>query len=100
MAASQLQVTNNPARSRWEAHVDGFTAFADYTLNGRVVTFPHTVVPPQLEGRGIGSQLARAALDDARSRDLSVVPSCPFFRGFIERHREYEDLVDPAFRRA
>jgi predicted GNAT family acetyltransferase len=40
--------------------------------------------------------LARAALDDARTRGLVVMPFCPFVAGFIERHiEEYADLVAP-----
>ena len=93
----QLQVTNNVAASRWEAAVGGHTAFAEYFVRGNVVTFPHTVVPNELEGRGIASALAKTALDDARTRRLTVIPRCPFFHRYIERHTEYEDLVDPSF---
>ena len=50
-------------------------------------------VDPAFEGRGIGSQLATFALDDARARGLAVVPRCPFFAAFIGRHPEYADLV-------
>ena len=40
--------------------------------------------------------LARAALDDARTRRLVVMPFCPFVAGFIEHHiEEYGDLVAP-----
>lgn len=35
----------------------------------------------------VGSALARSALDDVRSRGLSVVPLCSFVTSWIERHR-------------
>jgi predicted GNAT family acetyltransferase len=35
----------------------------------------------------------QAALDDVRARGGSVVASCPFVRGWIERHQQYADLV-------
>ena len=38
-------------------------------------------------------ELARASLDDARRRELRVLPYCPFIRAFIEGHDEYLDLV-------
>jgi predicted GNAT family acetyltransferase len=38
--------------------------------------------------------LVSFALDDARNRDLKVVPMCSFVRGYIERHPEYQDLLD------
>ena len=47
------------------------------------------------EGQGLGSRLARAALDDARGRGLRVRPLCPFIRGWIKRHEDYQDLVVP-----
>jgi predicted GNAT family acetyltransferase len=53
----------------------------------------HTEVEPEWEGRGVGSELVRGALDDVRARGLKVRPLCPFVRAFIERHSEYLDLV-------
>ncbi len=51
-------------------------------------------MPAGLEGRGIGSALARSALEDARSRNLVVTPLCPFVRGYLEHHPEYAPLVE------
>jgi predicted GNAT family acetyltransferase len=45
-----------------------------------------------LEGRGIGSALARGVLDTARALGLKVVPICPFVKAFMDRHPEYDDL--------
>jgi hypothetical protein len=87
------EVTNNEARSRFELVVDGATAVAQYTLDDGVVHLTHTIVPREVEGRGIGSQLVRVALDDARRRGLHVDPVCPFVRAYIERHPEYRDLL-------
>ena len=92
--ADQITVVDVPERNRYEAVVDGEVAFAEYMLRGDVVTFVHTLVPGALEGRGVGSALARAALDDSRARGRSVVPRCPFIRAYIDRHEEYADLVD------
>jgi predicted GNAT family acetyltransferase len=86
-------VTHNQAQHRYELEVEGSIAFAQYSLNGDVITFTHTIVPEALEGQGIGSRLVRGALDDARERELSVVPMCSFVRGYIERHPEYEGLL-------
>jgi hypothetical protein len=62
---------------------------------GRIV-FLHTGVPPALEGRGIASQLASFALEEARAQHLTVVPRCPFVASYIRRHREYLSLLTEA----
>jgi predicted GNAT family acetyltransferase len=48
----------------------------------------HTETPDELEGRGIGSALVRAALDAAAAAGLTLVPRCPFAREWLERHPE------------
>ncbi|TPE63345.1 N-acetyltransferase [Sandaracinobacter neustonicus] len=71
-------VTDNVGRSRYELVVDGVTAFAEYRLLGDRIVFPHTVVPPEIGGRGVGGRLVNAALDDAERRGLAVVAECSF----------------------
>jgi predicted GNAT family acetyltransferase len=86
-------VRDNPEKHRFELVVDGYTALAEYRLSPGVVTFTHTEVPKELGGRGIGSKLAKGALDQARARGLRVVPLCPFIKAWIEKHPEYRDLL-------
>jgi predicted GNAT family acetyltransferase len=45
-----------------------------------------------------GDEVVGFAADDARSRGLAVLPFCPFVNGYIERHREYADLVPEPYR--
>ena len=89
-------VENNATAHRFEAVVDGRTAFLNYQRHGGVLTLVHTEVPPELEGRGIASSLARAALDYAREQRLRVAPRCPFVATYLERHPEYSDLTGDA----
>ena len=48
---------------------------------------------PGNEGKGVGSALAKGALDAVRAGGLGVEPRCPFFASYIRRHKEYADLV-------
>lgn len=57
-----------------------------------------TVVAPDRSGAGIGSAIVRFALDDIRGQGLHVRATCWFARGWIERHPEYADLLEPAAR--
>jgi predicted GNAT family acetyltransferase len=90
----QIDVRDNPAESRFEALVEGYTAIAAYHRRADAIVFTHTFVPEELRGRGVGERLARHALDQARAEGLRVVPQCPFIAAFIRRHPEYQPLVD------
>lgn len=88
-------LSKNEQKSRYEIALGGQTVgFADYQERGKSVVLPHTEIQPQHEGQGLGSQLARFALDDIRARGKKVVPACPFIRVYIERHPEYADLLE------
>jgi uncharacterized protein len=89
-------VRNNTALKRFELDADGHVAFAYYRLSPGVITFTHTEVPPELSGRGIGSALARGALDQVRAQGFKVVAQCPFIGAFISKHPEYGDLLHQA----
>jgi len=93
---SDVQVTNNEAEQRYEARVDGELAgSAYYDTADDLIVFTHTEVDDAFEGQGVGSALARAALDDVRADGRRrVIPRCPFIKGWIDRHPEYRDLLD------
>jgi predicted GNAT family acetyltransferase len=92
---SEVEVTDNPAENRYEARVDGELAgFAAYHLTRSSIVFTHTEVDPEFKGHGVGSALARFALDDVRAKgERDVVPVCPFIHGWIDDHPDYADLV-------
>ncbi|HEU4962117.1 MAG TPA: GNAT family N-acetyltransferase [Sphingomonas sp.] len=90
---SQGNVRDNRAEQEFELEVDGHRAIAAYQREGDRIVFTHTHVPKAIEGRGVGSKLIRAALDQVRDEGLKVVAHCPFVAAFIERHPEYRDLL-------
>ena len=94
---SDIQVTDNTDLSRFEAHLDGQLAgFAQYDLRPGTIVFFHTEVDPAFEGHGIGSTLIKASLAEVREKgERKVVPTCPFYRGYLTKHPEYDDLLEP-----
>ena len=86
------EVRDNTARRRFELDLDGHTAFSAYRREGSLLTILHTEVPKELNGRGIGSALARGLLDIARVQGLKVKPLCPFVASYMDKHPEYADL--------
>ncbi|WEJ99025.1 MAG: GNAT family N-acetyltransferase [Candidatus Sphingomonas phytovorans] len=86
-------VRDNTAAHRFELVVDRHLSFSDYTLDGDIITFTHTIVPPALEGHGVASRLISGALAQVRARGLKVRPVCKFVKAYIERHPEWQDLL-------
>jgi predicted GNAT family acetyltransferase len=87
-------VKHNPERSRYEIIVDGEVAgVVNYRRADTVVIFPHTEIAPSLRGQGLAARLVRAALDDVRRRNETVVPGCWFVAQFIDDHPQYHDLL-------
>ena len=92
--SSDITVTRNDERSRFEAEIDGDVAgYAEFRLREGVIEVTHTVVEDRFEGRGVGSTLVSQALDQVRAEGLEVVATCKFVRSYIERHEEYADLL-------
>jgi predicted GNAT family acetyltransferase len=87
------EVRDNEALHRFELEVDGVTAFSQYRRSPGITTFIHTEVPEALSGKGVGSKLAKGALELARARGDKVVSRCPFISAFLEKHPEYQDLL-------
>jgi predicted GNAT family acetyltransferase len=85
-ADSPVDVVHVPDSSRFEVRDPAGTAVLTYELSDGAVTFVHTVVPVELEGRGIGSQLAGTAVGWARQEGLEVVPVCSFVKAWLSRH--------------
>ena len=93
MADDQGGVTENAAQSRFELQVEGQTAVLQYMERDGAMYLTHTEVPPEMEGRGIGSRIVKHALDQAKSRGMKVAPWCPFVAAYIKRHPEYQEIV-------
>ncbi|MCR1784038.1 N-acetyltransferase [Nocardioides carbamazepini] len=91
---TDIEIADQPDRKRFEAHVGGALAgWAEYQLTDELMVFTHTEVDPAYEGQGVGSALARAALDEVRARGVKALVVCPFITSWIGRHREYADLL-------
>ncbi len=88
-----LPIEHNTVAQRFEAWVDQYLAQVAYEQSGERIIFTHTEVPEQLRGQGIAEKLARTVLEHARTQALTVVPRCPFIKGYIEKHPEYQDLL-------
>jgi uncharacterized protein len=90
----EAEVVHVPDKHRYELRLGGrLVGLAEYHRSDGVIVLTHTEVDESCRGRGFGSVLARAALEDARSEGLEVAPLCPFIERYIEQHPEYGELV-------
>jgi uncharacterized protein len=93
---SHETVANNASLERYELRADDgeVLGFAAYRLRADgAVVFTHTEIDDAYEGRGFGGKLARGALEDVQAAGRPVVPQCPFIKGYIDRHPEFQSLV-------
>jgi predicted GNAT family acetyltransferase len=91
--SDSAEVIDNTDASRFELRADGWLAELVYRLRAGRLVLVHTEVPFELEGRGIAGRLVTAAVDRAAREDLTLVPLCPFARGWLERHPEVASRV-------
>ena len=91
---NELDVKNNPERHRFEIVIGDKAAFTGYRMTGNTIIFTHTEVPPEFEGMGIGSKLARFVLDYAKAQGYRVQAQCPFIAAYIRRHPEYQSITN------
>lgn len=92
---SSYSIHLNESAHRFELPVEGNLAIAEFVRFPGGVDFTHTLVPHELEGRGIGSALVRYILDYAAQQQLQVRASCSFVGAYIERHPDYQHLLAP-----
>jgi hypothetical protein len=100
MSSVRIEIADDTDKKRYEIRSDGELAgFVTYRLKAGSIELVHTEIDEEFEGHGLGSQLIVFALNDARERGLAVLPFCPFVNDYIQRHRQYAELV-PQERRA
>ena len=91
---SQVTIRDDPGENAYVIEVDGERAGkAEYRIHEGRTVFTHTEVDDAFSGRGLGSRLARFALDDTRRKGMKIVPRCPFIAAYVKRHEEYHDMV-------
>jgi predicted GNAT family acetyltransferase len=92
------EIRDNTELHRYELPVGDEVAVVAYNLSGQNLMITETLVPEALEGQGIASRLARHVIADARARDLLILPVCPFFSAYLQKHPEHAEVVHPTYR--
>jgi len=85
---------DNKDKKQYEFHLDDDLARIEYIKAQGKIFLTHTEVPAKFEGKGIGSALVKQVLDDIQQKGLELVPLCPFVAAYINRHPEYNVLIE------
>ncbi len=84
-----------PGDSEFIVAVDGKTL-------GRMTSFErdeqrvflHTEVDEAYGGRGLATQLITQGLAATRAEGMRIVAVCPMVAAYVQKHHEYDDIVD------
>ena len=85
--------TDNTDESRFELHVDGHLAVADYHRRDGVLTIPHVEADMPLRGTGAASRLMEQVVTAARAEGAKIRPLCSYAVAWMRRHPESSDLL-------
>jgi predicted GNAT family acetyltransferase len=81
---------------RFSISVEGQkVAFVEFVDRDGQRVFTHTEVADEFGGRGLATILVNEALQATRDAGLRIVAVCPMVQGFVEKHQEFSDDVDP-----
>jgi predicted GNAT family acetyltransferase len=64
----------------------------DKALEDDVRVATHTVVPPQIGGRGIAAQLVERLVSDAKEQGFKIKPQCSYVAAKFDENPEWGDL--------
>jgi len=79
-------IRDNKDDRRFELQIDGHVAFLDYERANKELRLLHTEVPPELQGRGLATQLIRHAIDAAKHEKREVVSMCSAVDNYLAKH--------------
>lgn len=94
MDSVSITHTDHGDHGTYYAHVEGsrFIGRLEWARRGDVRVIEHTVVPPEIGGRGIAGQLLDAIIADAREQGFKIDPVCSFAARKFAQHPEWNDL--------
>ena len=82
------------SHGEYQAHVEGNEHIGRLTWVERrgARVAEHTLVPPEIGGRGIAAKLVEALMADALAEGFKVVPECSYVAAAFDKHPEWADL--------
>jgi predicted GNAT family acetyltransferase len=57
------------------------------------IIIDHTEVSQALTGKGAGKQMVSKAVDFARTKNIKIIPLCPFAKSVFDKVQEFKDVL-------
>ena len=65
-----------------------------YSVAGdELIIIDHTEVDPTYNGKGIGKQMLYAIVTMARSKNIKIIPLCPYANAMFKKIEEIRDVL-------
>ena len=82
------------AKGEYRAAVEGSDAIGrlTYQRRGNTLIADHTLVPPEIGGKGVAGKLVEALIADARKSGDKIDPQCSYVEAAFRRHPEWAEL--------
>ncbi len=89
----EITVKHDKEKERFVTEVEGFEAYLLYNIKDDKIDFYSTYTPPPLRGKGVAKKVVEYAFNYAKENNLKVIPTCSYVQSFVERYKEYQDLL-------
>ena len=82
-------------KGEYHAHITDSRAIGRLTwkTRGTARVADHTLVPPEIGGRGVALRLVEALVEDARQHGFKIIPECSYVAAAFQRHPDWTDLL-------
>ena len=61
--------------------------------NENLFIIDHTEVASEFSGQGVGKKMVMAAVEFARSKEIKILPLCPFAKSVFNKTPEIQDVL-------
>ncbi|AIQ66212.1 GNAT family acetyltransferase [Paenibacillus stellifer] len=66
------------------------------TSSPKLIIIDHTFVENKYRGQELGDRLVEAIVEYARENEIKLLPLCPFAKGRLQQHPEFDDVLHTA----
>lgn len=90
-----ITLEQDGSKGRYMAKIEGITELAELTfsiVNEHLIIADHTGVPDSMRGMGVGKALVERLVEDARHKQVKIVPLCPYVNAQRRKHPEWADV--------